>query len=65
MPTARAVARNADRNPNLGANVMEGKHGYKMKKAKSYKMKSGNSMSNPTRAANVKRMGKKSHNPGY
>lgn len=57
-----AVARNADRNPNLGVDM---KSDYKMPKKKSYSMKSGNSMSNPTRAANVKRMGKTKHNPSY
>lgn len=65
MPKPRAVARNADRNPNLGGSTMEGKHGYKMPKSKkmsySSKMKSGSKMSNAIRAANVKRMGK-SHN---
>jgi len=65
MPKPRASARNADRNPNLGVSTMkmDYKKGSKMSKSKAYgKMKSGNSMTNPIRAANVKRMGK-SHNP--
>lgn len=63
MPKAQPIARNVDRNPNLEVS-MEGKHGYKMPK-KSMKMSYGSPMSNAIRAANVKRMGKKSHNPGY
>lgn len=68
MPKPRAVARNADRNPNLEVS-MEGKHGYKMPKPKKsmkmdYSMSYG--MKNSIRAANLKRMHKgKSHNPGY
>jgi len=66
MPKPRAVARNADRNPNLEVS-MEGKHGYKMpKKAMSYSRSPAKTMANSIRATNLKRMGKKkSHNPGY
>jgi len=64
VPKPRAVARNADRNPNLGESKVEGKHGYKMPKPKSKSM--GTMMSNSIRAANVKRMHKgMKHNPGY
>jgi len=66
VPTARAIARNADRNPNLEVS-MEGKHGYKMPKKSmkmNYSMDYG--MKNSIRAANVKRQNKgKKHNPGY
>jgi len=61
VPKPRPVARNADRNPNLGGS-MEGKHGYKM--PKKAKMNYGSPMTNSIRAANLKRMGKK-HNMSY
>ena len=65
MPKARAVARNADRNPNLEVS-MEGKHGYKMPKPKKAMKSMDYGMKNAIRAANLKRMHKgKSHNPGH
>lgn len=69
MPKPRPVARNADRNPNLGGN-MDGKRGYSLPKvnkttAYSYRMGPKSTQTNSIRDKNLKRMGSEKNQRKY